>query len=93
MLFLLAMSSSTSICINTTNSIHLSAAYLHQAKLPFCSEHSSRTCCDQSASLSIYKKLHKSLQDPPFFEDYEGYSSPCLSYSQKGLCSECDGDM
>ena len=94
MFYLLGLVSlSNSQCVNTTNNKHSETTFIHQASLPFCSQHSSRTCCNEASSLSIYRRLYKALHDPPFFENYDGYSTDCLMYSQQALCYECDGDM
>lgn len=91
--FLYAISFSEAICINTTNIKHTSERPIRTSSLPFCSEHSSRTCCDTSSSLNIYKRFYRTIQDPPIYDNYEGYSSSCMANLQKALCYECDGDM
>lgn len=92
MIIFLALQSVQSLCVNTTNVKHLSETEVKANVLPFCMEHNSRTCCDSSSSLTIYKKFYKTFNDPPIYDNYNGYSNACMQYSQRIMCSECDGD-
>lgn len=93
MLILLVLHTANTLCVNTTNVKHPVKTEVKSNILPFCMEHNTRTCCDPASALTIYKKFYRSLNDPPIFDDYNGYSNACMQYSQRIMCSECDGDL
>jgi hypothetical protein len=93
MILPLFIASAYGVCVNTTLVKHLSSKEVSNTALPFCGEHNSRTCCDTSSALAIYKKFYRIFNDPPIFDGYSGYSYNCLQYMQKAFCHECDGDV
>ncbi|CAG9329265.1 unnamed protein product [Blepharisma stoltei] len=82
-----------SLCQNSTSFRFSPGTQVHTEKLPFCQQHSQRTCCNISHSLQIFRRISRPLMNPPLYTDYQGYSARCLTVMQDILCSECDGDV
>ena len=72
MLIFLVLHIANTLCVNTTNVKHPLKAEVRSNILPFCMEHNTRTCCDPSSALTIYKKFYRTFNDPQYMMTMKG---------------------